>query len=398
MTNRLRVLLVGHAFVHPRHAAVGLALARIGFDVRVLAPERWAGIHGAADPEERSAARYERRFLPVRGGISFDDTWLSGLRMEALDFKPDAVAVHAEVHSRLSFEAVRIARGVGAISVAWAHDPLEGDARPPFALYEAFVRESLSAVVCAGSRTVLTRTIARGFAPERCQRIPPTGVRLDLFRPSLERRAPGFVPRVLIVGHQVRERGTPEVVAAIDTLLAEGRRFVAVFAGRGPERGVVEGLASRYPTQVEVTEPPVSYAAVADLLRTGDVAVRHAVALDGRTEPRPQPALEAAAAGCALVATPVGGLDEVFQDGRSALLVNPGDVRGLCSAMRALIANAPARRGLAQAGRVAVAGTHAVDSVARRQAGLLVRLVAAQPPAPGGAMPPAATDETAGAA
>jgi glycosyltransferase involved in cell wall biosynthesis len=394
-------LLVGHAFVHPRHAAVGVALGGLGFEVRVLAPERWAGIQGAIDAEERGAAGYERRFLAVRGGMSFDDTWLSGLRSEALDFKPDAIAVHAEVHSRLCFEAVRVARSVGAISLAWTHDPLEGEARAPFALYETFVREHLTAVVCSGSRGVLGRTIARGFAADRCHRIPPTGVRLQLFRPRIGGRGPNAAARVLIVGHQVRERGTPEVVAALDTLLAEGRELVAVFAGRGPERGVVEGLAGRYPARVEVTEPPASYAAVADLLRTGDIAVRHAVALDGRTEPRPQPALEAAAAGCALVATPVGGLDEVFKDGRSALLVTPGDVRGLCSAIRALVANARARAALAQAGRLAVASTHAVELVARRQAALIERLFTdrGERPEPGGeALPPPATDEAAGAA
>ncbi len=50
---RGRVFLIGHAFAHPRRAALGLALARLGFDVRVVSPDRWAGIVGALDPEER---------------------------------------------------------------------------------------------------------------------------------------------------------------------------------------------------------------------------------------------------------------------------------------------------------------------------------------------------------
>lgn len=395
MSQPLRVLLVGHAFVHPRHAAVGVGLARLGLEVLVAAPERWAGIHGAADAEERTTPHYARRFLAVRGGISFDDTWLAGLRNEVAAFRPQVVAVHAEVHSRLTFEAVRLARSVGAVSIAWTHDPLEGEAPQPLALYETFVRDNVTAVACAGSRRVVQRTLARGFSADRIHRIPPTGVRLQLFRPPSQERPPGLPPRVLVVGHQVRERGTPEVIAAVETLLAEGREFVAVFAGRGPERAAVEALAQRCPGRVEVRDPPLSYPAVADLLRTGDIAVRHAVALDGRTEPRPQPALEAAAAGCALVTTPVGGLDEVFKDGRSALLVDPGDVRGLCSALRGLVASAPARRAVARAGQLAVASTHAIEVIAARQAALMARLVAAAPaPEETSASEPPPPDET----
>ena len=53
--------------------------------------------------------------------------------------------------------------------------------------------------------------------------------------------------------------------------------------------------------------------------------------------------LEAMCFGCPSVATRVGGIPEVVEDGISGLLVPPGDAAGLARAVEALIAN-PIRR------------------------------------------------------
>lgn len=60
-------------------------------------------------------------------------------------------------------------------------------------------------------------------------------------------------------------------------------------------------------------------------------------------DPLPGAAIEAAAAGCAVIASAHGGLPEIIDDGRTGLLVEPGDARALASAAAELIAS-PDRR------------------------------------------------------
>lgn len=60
-------------------------------------------------------------------------------------------------------------------------------------------------------------------------------------------------------------------------------------------------------------------------------------------DPLPNAALEAAAAGCCVVAARHGGLPEILRDGETGVLVTPGDPSALAAAIAAL-ADDPARR------------------------------------------------------
>jgi len=55
-----------------------------------------------------------------------------------------------------------------------------------------------------------------------------------------------------------------------------------------------------------------------------------------RPDPLPNAALEAAAAGCCVVASAHGGLPEIVRDGRTGVLVSPGDPRALAAALAEL--------------------------------------------------------------
>lgn len=61
--------------------------------------------------------------------------------------------------------------------------------------------------------------------------------------------------------------------------------------------------------------------------------------------------IEAMAAGVAIVATRVGGIPSVVEDGVTARLVPPGDARALADAVRQLILDEPARKAMSAAGR-----------------------------------------------
>jgi glycosyltransferase involved in cell wall biosynthesis len=72
-------------------------------------------------------------------------------------------------------------------------------------------------------------------------------------------------------------------------------------------------------------------------------------------EPLGLVALEGAAAGLPVVASDAGGLPEVVEDGRTGLLVPPGDPAALAAALARLAADPPAAAAMGTAGAAAVA-------------------------------------------
>jgi glycosyltransferase involved in cell wall biosynthesis len=62
-----------------------------------------------------------------------------------------------------------------------------------------------------------------------------------------------------------------------------------------------------------------------------------------RPDPLPNAALEAAAAGCCVVASAHGGLPEIVRDGETGVLVEPDDATALSTALAALLDD-PSRR------------------------------------------------------
>jgi glycosyltransferase involved in cell wall biosynthesis len=76
-----------------------------------------------------------------------------------------------------------------------------------------------------------------------------------------------------------------------------------------------------------------------------------AVVLASRQETAPMAVIEAMAAGKPVIATRVGGVPELVENGRSALLVEPGDVAGLADSMLRLLNEAETRRRMGQRAR-----------------------------------------------
>jgi glycosyltransferase involved in cell wall biosynthesis len=62
-------------------------------------------------------------------------------------------------------------------------------------------------------------------------------------------------------------------------------------------------------------------------------------------------ALDAPAAGLPMIASRAGGLNEIVEDGRTGILVPPGDEDALCGAITGLGRNAKWRHNLGRAAR-----------------------------------------------
>lgn len=101
--------------------------------------------------------------------------------------------------------------------------------------------------------------------------------------------------------------------------------------------------------------------------RRDELLARAAIyVLPSHAEGLPMGLLEAMAAGCAVVATDVGGIPDVVQDGANGLLVPPGDSRALALAIARLVADPALAARLGRAARATVEGRFTVSASLER--------------------------------
>jgi glycosyltransferase involved in cell wall biosynthesis len=150
----------------------------------------------------------------------------------------------------------------------------------------------------------------------------------------------GDRPVVAFVGRLNRWKGHDVFVEAIARLADRHPNARFVIAGSAPpgEEGRREELDARIrelgiADRVEVLGFVPDGAAVFD-------AARIAVVPSIWPEPFGLTVLEAMRAGCATIATRHGGATELIEDGKTGLLVTPGDVEALASAIGLLLDDA----------------------------------------------------------
>lgn len=161
--------------------------------------------------------------------------------------------------------------------------------------------------------------------------------------------------RILFVGRLVERKGLAGLVAAVQRLPAAlGARLEIV--GEGPERPRLEaqireaGLADRVVLRGRVSGVQLGEAyAAADALALPSV-------LDSRsdTEGLGVVLLEAMSYGVPVVGSRVGGIPDIIVDGKTGLLVAPGDPGALADALRRLAEDPPLATRLGAAGQAHV--------------------------------------------
>jgi len=205
-------------------------------------------------------------------------------------------------------------------------------------------------VVSVSSRLADRLAERIGFPRERIVTIR-NGVDLDRFRAvSREdaRRALGLTPSQLVVGtvgRLVPVKDHANLLRAMAILRARGRQPGLVIVGEGPLRVELERLAGSLGLADSVrmlgARPDVESVLVAL-----DVFV-----LSSKSEGLSNTIIEAMASGLPVVATSVGGADELVEHGRTGLLVPREDPEALAEAVAALLDDAARRGEMGRAGR-----------------------------------------------
>ncbi len=210
----------------------------------------------------------------------------------------------------------------------------------------------------AMSRAIRDECVSAGVAPQKVALIPH-GVALERFRPASPEERAALRARlglpidgriVIYAGRLLRGKGLDTLLGAFRDVARAQPSAHLVIAGDGAGQSLsveaelraaaqADGLAGRvrFPGRVD---------AVADWLRASDV-----FAFPSLYEALGIALVEAAACGLPAVASRTGGIVDVVEDGRSGLLVPPGDQAALAAALARVVADHALSRGMGEAAR-----------------------------------------------
>jgi glycosyltransferase involved in cell wall biosynthesis len=163
--------------------------------------------------------------------------------------------------------------------------------------------------------------------------------------------------RLIAVARAVEKKGLRRLLDAL-AMMPKTMSFRLDHYGGGDLLTALKAKTAALGLETRVTwHGPQPHREVIAALDAADVFVLPAViGSDGDRDGIPNAVLEAHARGLCVVASCVGGIDEVVFDGKTGRLVEPGDVAGLARVLGEVIGNPGVRRtlgaaALAQAGR-----------------------------------------------
>lgn len=185
------------------------------------------------------------------------------------------------------------------------------------------------------------------------------------------RRALGLPPGPAVIGTVGRlevQKAHDVLLRAFAALRAAGTKTLLILVGDGREREPLQALAASLGVGDSVRflgtrrDLPLLYAAM-------DV-----FALPSRWEGTPLALIGAMAASVPVVATPVGGVPTVVEDGATGRLVPVDDVEALSAALAGALQDQSASRGLAERGRARALEKCSVEAMVRGLEALYLEL------------------------
>ena len=205
--------------------------------------------------------------------------------------------------------------------------------------------------------------VSLGIAPREKFAVVRLGIELgerihpDRTRAEARRRLGVAEDRFLVgwVGRMTPVKRVPDVLEGFRLLREQGVDAMLCLVGDGPDREEIEQQAHslgviRHCLFVGYQDDVGSWYESFDVL-----------VLPSANEGTPVVAIEALAAGCPVVATRVGGVPDVVEDGVTGFLVEPRDTEALADRLERLARDPELRRKLGGTGRERVPSRYAVD-------------------------------------
>jgi glycosyltransferase involved in cell wall biosynthesis len=189
----------------------------------------------------------------------------------------------------------------------------------------------------------------------------PNAIDTSLFSDIQRPRTADSTVRLLYLGHLGREKGTFELLQAIQQLdLAGDQSFELNLYGESITEGdyqTIDALIKdeKLSARVKIHHP------VYDEEKKQVFAFADVFILPSHHEGMPMSIIEAMAAGLPVVATRVGGIIDQVVDGKTGFLVQPGDANHLSAVLAKLIGDKELRMRMGTAGREKAVNQYDID-------------------------------------
>ncbi len=187
------------------------------------------------------------------------------------------------------------------------------------------------------TRTIVLGTVWTDFivkkAPAVASRIVilPNATRTPTLNKHKPDRSVNAELNLLFLGEIGKRKGIPELVAAL-ARISEYRGWHAILAGNGEIDATRRQVHKLRLTERIAVPGWIDDRGVEDLLQSADILI-----LPSFDENFPMSVVEGFAHGLAVIATPVGATGDIVRDEETGLLVPPGNVDALTTALRRLL-------------------------------------------------------------
>jgi glycosyltransferase involved in cell wall biosynthesis len=265
--------------------------------------------------------------------------------------KPDILHIHFPVCLG-SWIALHIGKKCGIPVVLTLHGISEGYSDKKLALIAKIMK--IPVKYCLQNSDIITAISQltkeyheKEYALEHDIVLIPNGVDLDLFKPiqPLPKEAFKWIDsnfiKIGFVGHVRHAKGLHFLVQSANEIIKQSpQNILFIIGGEGPMRQDLmqmvsdRGLEDNFLFPGYIPDESLSY-----YLNSLDIFVQPSL-----VEGMPQGVLEAMACGKPIVATDVGGVSEIVDNGVNGYLIDPGSPEQLCNAVVKLVEDANMRR------------------------------------------------------
>ncbi len=196
------------------------------------------------------------------------------------------------------------------------------------------------------------------------------GIDATRFAPTGSARKP---MSIFSVGRLIEKKGFIDLIHAIDILHRKGLQLQCEIAGEGREQRTLQraikdlGLKNVVKLIGALEQNDVRK----KMQQASCFALPCVRAKDGNVDALPTVLLESLACGCPTVSTMLSGIPEIIEDGISGLLIEPGDVQGLASAIEKTLVDPQLAESLSSGGQGRVRERFSVDKNVARLRNLL---------------------------
>ena len=353
------------------------SLADLGHEVRLLTSNRkmkkfypQVSGRGLGDRVEQDLENFKAVYLPTLIDW-FEQPLMPSIGREIKSLGAEVVHVHEDFQncSLLASSAARETATPTILSEERYYLP-GGLWRLPYLLYSSTfakrVREGAAAIT-AHSNAAKGFLVSLGTEPERVE-VVPVGIDPDEFRPTEEEV---LSEKVRIEGERViltvarlhLNKGLTYLLQAMPWIVDEYHALRLVIIGGGPLEDQIRGMIRQLDLEKNVVllTEPIPNEEMSRIYPGCDVFVLPSV-----KEPFGRVVLEAMACGKPVVATRVGGLPDIVEDGRTGYLVDSADPSQLAMRVNDLLRDQKRIRVFGWAGRKRVLERFTWANIARR--------------------------------